>query len=63
MSKLSELTRKFVADEEGATAVEYGVLVALIIAACVAIIATLGSQIKQGFEDVSAKLPAVRPAS
>lgn len=56
MAKLMDLTKKFIADEEGATAVEYGVLVALIIAACVAIIATLGSQISTGFENVSQAL-------
>ncbi|PLX81849.1 MAG: Flp family type IVb pilin [Desulfuromonas sp.] len=43
-------------DEEGATAVEYGVLIALIIAAVVIIIATLGQQIKGGFDKVSNEL-------
>lgn len=65
MSKLIGLTKKFFADEEGATAVEYGVLVALIIAACVAIIVILGQQIKQGFTDVSTALTTagINPAS
>lgn len=58
MAKLMELTKKFIADEEGATAVEYGVLVALIIAACVLIIATLGRQITAGFQQVSNALTA-----
>lgn len=39
--------------ERGATAVEYGLLVALIAAAIVAIVATLGGQIKGGFTNVS----------
>ena len=37
--------------EEGQAAVEYGVLVALIIAVCVTIIATLGGQVKTAFHD------------
>lgn len=43
-------------DEEGATAVEYGVLIALIIAAVVLIIATLGQQISVGFQSVATAL-------
>ncbi|MDH3394271.1 MAG: Flp family type IVb pilin [Desulfobulbaceae bacterium] len=43
-------------DEEGATAVEYGVLVALIIAACVVIIGTLGGKVNNAFNDVVAQL-------
>jgi pilus assembly protein Flp/PilA len=52
MSKLFKLFK----EEEGATAVEYGVLVALIIAACVIIIASLGSRISSAFEKVNAKI-------
>jgi pilus assembly protein Flp/PilA len=40
-------------DERGATAVEYGLLVALIAAVIVTVVATLGQQILGGFEDVS----------
>lgn len=42
--------------EEGQAAVEYGVLVALIIAVCVTIIATLGGQVKTAFTTVSGAL-------
>jgi pilus assembly protein Flp/PilA len=42
--------------EEGQAAVEYGVLVALIIAVSVAIIATLGTDIKNAFTTVADKL-------
>jgi pilus assembly protein Flp/PilA len=45
---------RFFREDDGATAVEYGVLVALIIAAVVIIIAALGNQIKAGFEKVNA---------
>ena len=42
--------------EEGATAVEYGLLVALIAAVIVGIVATLGLQIQAAFTTVSTAL-------
>ncbi|MFJ5959344.1 Flp family type IVb pilin [Pseudarthrobacter oxydans] len=42
--------------EKGATAVEYGLLVALIAAVIVAIVATLGTQINTAFTTISNKL-------
>jgi pilus assembly protein Flp/PilA len=47
---------RFGFDEEGATAVEYGVLIALIIAVLVVIIATLGGQIQTAFTKVSTEV-------
>jgi len=44
---------QFINDEEGATAVEYGLLVALIAAVIVGLVNTLGGQIKGGFQSVS----------
>jgi pilus assembly protein Flp/PilA len=46
------LTRK----QEGATMVEYGVMVALIAAVCVGIVGTLGGQVQTAFNTVSAAL-------
>ena len=43
---------KFFKDEEGATAVEYGLLVALIAAVIVGIVATLGGQIAAAFQAI-----------
>lgn len=43
--------------ERGATAVEYGLLVALIAAVIVAIVSTLGQQIQEAFQTVSDELP------
>ena len=43
-------------DDRGATAVEYGLLVALIAAIITGIVATLGSQISTAFATVSAAL-------
>ncbi len=42
--------------EKGATAVEYGLLVALIAAVIVAVVATLGGQINTAFTTISIKL-------
>lgn len=44
-------------DERGATAVEYGMLVALIAAVIVGIVATLGGQVNDAFTTISDALP------
>jgi pilus assembly protein Flp/PilA len=43
--------------ERGATAVEYGLLVALIAAVIVGVVFTLGGKVKAGFETVNNQLP------
>jgi pilus assembly protein Flp/PilA len=43
-------------DEEGATAVEYGLLVALIAAVIISIVVILGGQINEAFTSVSDQL-------
>jgi pilus assembly protein Flp/PilA len=43
-------------DDRGATAVEYGLIVALIAAVIVGVVATLGTQIQTAFTTVSNKL-------
>ncbi len=43
---------KFLAEEDGAAAVEYGLLVALIAAVIVAVVKVLGSQIQTAFQTV-----------
>jgi pilus assembly protein Flp/PilA len=52
---VSGIKNKF-ESEKGATAVEYGLLVALIAAVIVAIVATLGGQIKTAFNTISLQL-------
>jgi pilus assembly protein Flp/PilA len=47
----------FVRDEEGASAVEYGLLAALIAAVIVGIVTTLGNQLNTAFTTVSNALP------
>jgi pilus assembly protein Flp/PilA len=46
-----------VKDEQGATAVEYGLIVALIAAVIVAVVATIGQDVLGGFNTVEAELP------
>jgi pilus assembly protein Flp/PilA len=43
-------------EEKGATAVEYGLLVALIAAIIIAVVALLGDNIEQAFTDVNSKM-------
>lgn len=43
------------ADERGATAVEYGMMVALIAAIIVTVVATVGGQVKGAFTTLSGK--------
>ena len=43
---------RFFKDEEGATAVEYGMFVALIAAVIVALVTTLGTRIQAAFQTI-----------
>jgi len=49
----------FLKDEEGATAIEYGLIAGLIAAVIAVTLGTLGGQINQLFEGISEKLPAL----
>lgn len=53
MSKLFSSAVAFVREEEGATAVEYGLMVALIAAVIVTIVTTLGTNLQAKFQVVS----------
>jgi pilus assembly protein Flp/PilA len=48
--------RKFAADESGATAIEYGLIAALISVLSVAVLTTIGTKLNAKFELVSNKL-------
>ena len=54
----SALAQRLDRSDRGATAVEYGLIVALIAAVIVAIVFTLGQQILAAFTTVSNRLPA-----
>ena len=44
-------------DEEGATMVEYALMLALIAVVCILIVTTLGQGVKNTFTNVSDKMP------
>jgi len=50
--------KRLLKDDEGATLVEYGLLVALIAAVCIGVVTTLGTQIKTAFTNTSNAMPA-----
>jgi pilus assembly protein Flp/PilA len=50
--------KRLMVNDEGATLVEYGLIVALIAALCVVVVATLGGQVKNAFSNTSAALTA-----
>lgn len=48
---------KFVKEEEGATAVEYAVMLVLIIVVAIAVIEILGQKVENAFDQVAQKMP------
>jgi pilus assembly protein Flp/PilA len=55
-SSLKTKIAAFTTDESGATLIEYGVIVALILAITVGLIKTIGGKVKTGFTNVSGQL-------
>jgi pilus assembly protein Flp/PilA len=49
---------RFVRDESGATAIEYGLIAALISVVIITVVSTLGKQLSSAFKSVSDQLPA-----
>ena len=56
MSKLTNAVVSFLKDESGPTAVEYAVMLALIIVVCITAITTLGSNANNTFSYVGNKV-------
>ena len=52
---------QFLKDEEGATMVEYGLMIALIAAVCITIVGSLGDKLNTMFTAVDAKIPTTVP--
>jgi pilus assembly protein Flp/PilA len=48
--------RNVLSNDEGATMVEYGVMVALIAAVCIAVVTTLGQKVSNAFSTVNASI-------
>ena len=56
MTKFANSVKKFIVSEDGPTAVEYAVMLALIIVVCLAAITTIGSAANAEFEQVGTYL-------
>ena len=52
MKNLTSKIRRFLASEDGPTAVEYAVMLALILVACITVVTTLGTNVSQTFSTV-----------
>lgn len=53
---MDNLVRKFAKDESGATAIEYGLIAALIAVVCIAMWRSIGSEMLKKFTEVEAGL-------
>jgi pilus assembly protein Flp/PilA len=58
MAKLLNKTRRFLLSDDGPTAVEYAVMLALIVIVCLTAIGSVGSQANTTFSGVAASLTA-----
>ncbi len=56
MNDLAMKVQRFLTSEDGPTAVEYGVMLALIIAVAAAAVTTLGTSVSKTFSGVSSSL-------
>lgn len=55
---MSKFVTRFLKDESGATAIEYGLIVALIAVVIATIVTTLGGSLKTTFTNANAKVEA-----
>jgi pilus assembly protein Flp/PilA len=56
MKSLANSVRRFLVSEDGPTAVEYAVMLALIVIVCLTAISTVGTNAQQTFNDVANQL-------
>ena len=56
MRVFAKRIRRFLASEDGPTAVEYAVMLALILVACVTVVTSLGSSVSGTFSKVNSSL-------
>jgi len=57
MSTFISAVRTFIADEDGVTALEYGMIAALIAAVIVTVVSDLGTAVLGAFEKIADALP------
>ena len=58
LSRFTHAVADFLVQEDGPTAVEYAVMLALIIVVCIGAITTLGTKANSTFTSVGASLPS-----
>jgi pilus assembly protein Flp/PilA len=58
---MKNLVTRFVSDESGATAIEYGLIAAGISVAIIAVVQGLGSKLTDTFQTISTKLGTTTP--
>ena len=56
MKSLTSKVRRFLASEDGPTAVEYAVMLALILVACITVVSTLGTNVSKTFSTVGSSV-------
>lgn len=61
MTKLINFRKRLLQDESGATAIEYGLLAALIAVVIIGAVATLGRTLDSTFESVNTEITAENP--
>ena len=61
MAKFANSVKKFLVSEDGPTAVEYAVMLALIIVVCIAAISTIGGAANTRFQQVGTYLSPAGP--
>lgn len=61
MNTITNAVKAFVNDENGVTAIEYGLIAALIAAAVATVVGTLGTKLETMFTLISGKIPSTLP--
>jgi pilus assembly protein Flp/PilA len=54
---MTKFVSRFLKDESGATAIEYGLIVALIAVVIITAVTTLGTKLNTAFGTINSKLP------
>ena len=57
LEDLKKRVRSFYVDEDGPTATEYAVMLALIVLACIVAIAAIGTKVESMFTSLTGQLP------
>jgi len=58
---MQKLVTRFIKDESGATAIEYGLIAALIAVACIAALNNLSGSLQGGFDTVATEIGTATP--